>query len=165
MNEIERERKFLVRYLPAQYRNNLDDLKSIYIEQGYTSDGLRIRREILKNGEEKYSIIKKLLTTHASTKIENHPFGKADKNLFSTYWPKTVGRRIKKRRYYITLGDLELHLDIFISGINDGKMLVEVEFPQSYKVDSFSPPEWFGREVTTEITNSDLAEGVKIPNK
>lgn len=164
MNEIERERKFLVRYLPAKIRNNLETLEFLEIQQGYTQDGLRVRKETFKNGEERYSIIKKLWTSHAATKVENHPFGKIDKKMFNTYWPKTISR-INKRRYLLVLGDLELHLDVFSEGINDGKMLVEVEFPQNYKMNSFSPPDWFGREVTAEITNSDLANGVKIPNK
>jgi adenylate cyclase len=163
MNEIERERKFLVKSLPPEIEKNLNSSDYIDIDQGYTQDGLRVRREIFQSGEERYTIIKKLLTRHAATKIEAHPFGKIDKKIFEKYWPLTRGKRISKKRFLISLGELEAHLDVFISGVNDGKMLVEVEFPENYDMDSFNPPDWFGREVTEELTNRDLAEGKTIP--
>jgi len=163
MNEIERERKFLVKYLPPDIKDGLKSSDYIDIDQGYTQDGLRVRREIFKNGDERYSIIKKLLTTHAAAKIETHPFGKADKKMFSKHWPLTRGRRVSKKRFVLSEDGLVVHLDIFAGGKNDGRILVEVEFPQNYDLKSFIPPGWFSREVTEELTNSDIAEGKVIP--
>ena len=61
---------------------------------------------------------------------------------------KIDGRLIKKKRYMIPLSSaLTAELDIF-EGDLAPLMLVEVEFDSEDAANSFSPPDWFGEDVT-----------------
>ncbi len=54
--------------------------------------------------------------------------------------------------------DLTVEMDVF-EGAYEGLILAEVEFPDEETALSFTPPEWFGRDVTFtgEYSNSRLA--------
>ena len=73
---------------------------------------------------------------------------------------KADGRILTKRRYEIPIEGtaLTIELDIF-SGVYEGLILAEVEFPTEEEALAFVPPSWFGREVTYsgEYQNSVLA--------
>ena len=76
-------------------------------------------------------------------------------------WPHTEGRRIDKTRHRVVHGDLGGHvadIDVY-AGALAGLCTAEVEFDSEYDARSFSPPNWFGREVTGEFgwSNSALA--------
>ena len=77
---------------------------------------------------------------------------------FDELWPLTEGRRIEKRRWIIPHGELELEVDVF-AGPLEGLLLVEVEFDSEQASRDFTPPSWFGRDVTDEIAygNANLA--------
>ena len=78
---------------------------------------------------------------------------------FEAIWDAATEMRISKRRHRVDVGDgLTAELDLY-DGALDGHRLVEVEFDDDDAADSFSPPEWFGREVTDDnrYTNSSLA--------
>ena len=61
---------------------------------------------------------------------------------------KIDGRLIKKRRYMIPLeGNLTVELDVF-EGELAPLILAEVEFPDEDSALSFTPPDWFGEDVT-----------------
>ncbi|MFP4352915.1 MAG: CYTH domain-containing protein [Puniceicoccaceae bacterium] len=68
---------------------------------------------------------------------------------FDTLWPFTEGRRIRKTRYEIQLGDLTAELDVY-GGRHEGLAVVEVEFPDRAAAEAFEPPDWFGGEVTDD---------------
>jgi adenylate cyclase len=82
-----------------------------------------------------------------------------DKSQFDALWPATDGRRIEKTRY---LGNLEDHLifelDVF-SGRLASLILVEVEFETVNAATNFTPPAWFGLDVTDDkrFKNKTLA--------
>ena len=73
---------------------------------------------------------------------------------------KIDGRLITKKRYVIPLKDfLFIELDIF-SGDLAPLMLAEVEFPDEETANHFTPPEWFGEDVTfsSSYHNSTLSK-------
>lgn len=73
---------------------------------------------------------------------------------------KTEGNIITKTRYKIPEShNLTIELDIF-HGLFEGLYLAEVEFPDEETALSYTPPHWFGKEVTHEIAfhNSTLSQ-------
>ena len=73
---------------------------------------------------------------------------------------KIDGRLITKKRYVIPLKDsLFIELDIF-SGDLAPLMLAEVEFPDEETANHFTPPKWFGEDVTfsSSYHNSTLSK-------
>lgn len=73
---------------------------------------------------------------------------------------KTDGLLITKTRYCIPLeGGLTAELDVF-GGAHEGLLLAEVEFPSQEEAEKFTPPDWFGQEVTfsTRYHNSNLSK-------
>ena len=73
---------------------------------------------------------------------------------------KIDGRLIIKKRYLIPLSnELTIELDIF-GGDLAPLMLAEVEFPDETSANSFTPPKWFGEDVTFsgEYHNSRLSQ-------
>ena len=86
------------------------------------------------------------------------PIGRAD---FDALWTATAGRRVRKTRHRIPLGGgtrLVAELDEYGDALA-GLRLVEVEFPTLAAAEAFTPPAWFGPEVTGDSawSNSALA--------
>jgi adenylate cyclase len=80
-------------------------------------------------------------------------------NQFSQLWPLTEGRRVLKRRHRIPVASgLTAELDVY-EGARSGLQTVEVEFSSESQASEFTPPAWFGREVTGDAryTNAELA--------
>jgi CYTH domain-containing protein len=73
-------------------------------------------------------------------------------------WPLTEGRRVIKRRYRIPIASgLTAELDVY-KGVRAGLQVVEVEFSSESQASAFTPPPWFGQEVTHDAryTNAEL---------
>lgn len=82
-----------------------------------------------------------------------------DAERFCSLWPLTKGRRIRKRRSTVPLGNgLLAELDVY-EGELEGLVLAEVEFETVADSVSFQPPPWLGREVTgdPDYLNQSLA--------
>ena len=62
---------------------------------------------------------------------------------------KAEGTVIFKHRYRIPFGNYTIELDHFESP-RTGLWLAEVEFPTEEEALSFTPPEWFGEDVTQD---------------
>ena len=130
---MEIERKYRIAALPEHYRS----YPVRAIEQAYlcTDPVVRVRRD----GDEYYLTYRHLLE-------------KAD------------GIVLTKDRYRIpmtgTYAHLTIELDVF-SGVYDGLILAEVEFPTVEEAEAFVPPEWFTEDVTMsgEYQNSRLSSG------
>ncbi len=77
---------------------------------------------------------------------------------------KADGVILTKNRYHCPISgtDLIIELDVF-SGVYEGLMLAEVEFPSVEEAKAFVPPAWFGEDVTFsgEYQNSRLSQGIK----
>lgn len=150
---MEIERKYLVRELPG----DLDSYPHTEIEQGYlcTSPTLRIRRM----GDVFILTVKEHIFG-SSTAIQNREeeFTML-RDSYERLKTKCDGNLVSKTRYRIPLvGGLTAELDIF-HGVHQGLRIVEVEFPSVEAADTFTPPAWFGEDVSTDprYCNSWLA--------
>lgn len=137
---MEIERKYLIQKLP-------DDLSCFpvrTIEQGYlnTSPVVRIRKD-----NEKYELTYKSKGL-MSREEYNLPL---NQEAYEHLKSKIDGRLIKKKRYMIPLSEmLTIELDIFEDDLAP-LILAEVEFPDEDTALSFTPPDWFGEDVTFSV--------------
>ena len=70
---------------------------------------------------------------------------------------KTEGQPVAKKRYFVPLADgLTAEVDIY-EGALAGLMTTEVEFPSLEAAEQFSPPAWFGRDVSREAAYKNTA--------
>ena len=146
---MEIERKYLITAPPQECFS----CPCRSIEQAYLCDDpvVRIRRD----GERYYLTYKGrgLLAREEA----NLPLNEASyRHLLS----KADGIVLTKKRYCIPLEgtSLTIELDVF-EGAYEGLMLAEVELPTEEEALAFTPPAWFGRDVTFtgEYQNSRLA--------
>ena len=139
MENIEIERKFLVKKIP----DNLDTYERIDMTQGYlnTDPVVRVRKE-----NDDY-----VLTYKGSGLLSHSEYNlPLNKEAFEHLLKKCDGIIISKSRYKIPIeNNLTAELDIF-KGDLDSLKLVEVEFDSVEEADNFTPPEWFGEDVTTD---------------
>lgn len=149
---MEIERKFLVDNLP----DGLDQYPHTEMEQGYlcTSPTVRIR----KAGDVFWLTVKEKATVHSTAIHNREEEFRLDVEKYNLLKSKCDGRMVRKTRYRIPIGALTAELDIFHEQ-HEGLHLVEVEFPSTAVADAFVPPEWFGRDVSSDrrYTNSFLA--------
>lgn len=146
---MEIERKYLIEKLP----DNLNTYPYRTLEQGYlcTNPVIRIRKD-----NDKYELTYKSKGLMVREEC-NLPLNREAYEHMKT---KTDGRLIRKKRYMIPCNDtLTIELDIF-EGDLAPLLLAEVEFPDEETANSFTPPEWFGEDVTfsTQYHNSNLSK-------
>lgn len=140
---MEIERKFLVDAVPDDVR----DHPSSVLEQGYIAldpDGteVRIRR---KDGASTLAV----KSSGGLARVEEElPI---DDAAFERLWPLTEGRRIEKVRHVIPANEsgLVIELDVY-RGDLDGLVVAEVEFSGEDEAHAFTPPDWFGADVTAD---------------
>lgn len=148
---MEIERKFLIREqdLPANYQT----YPSRQLEQGYisTSPSVRIRRD-----ENRY-----IFTCKGGGHLKREEFElPLTKEEFDHLKTKVEGNWIKKRRYFLPVhpdgtvekepsatAELTIELDIFDEPFAP-LIYAEVEFPTEEAANAFTPPSWFGKDVT-----------------
>lgn len=149
---MEIERKFV----PAKLPNNLESYPHTRIEQGYlcTSPVVRVRRD----GDSYY------MTYKGSGMMVREEYNlPLTKEAYEHLIPKADGTVISKVRYRIPIGnDLTAELDIFDGSLN-GVLLVEVEFADEDAANHFTPPDWFGEDVTLDprYHNSNMSKGIR----
>ena len=134
---MEIERKYLIPHLP----DHLKQYPCRIIEQGYlnVSPVIRIRRD-----NDRYELTYKSGGLMAREEYNLPLTGQAYEHLLS----KIDGRLIRKKRYMIPLaGGLTAELDLF-EGDLAPLPLAEVEFSSEEEALSFTPPSWFGEDVT-----------------
>ena len=139
MENIEIERKFLVKEIP----DNLDTYERIDMTQGYlnTAPVVRVRKE---NDDYILTYKGNGLLSHSEYNLP------LNKDAFEHLLKKCDGIIISKSRYKIPIeNNLTAELDIF-KGDLDSLKLVEVEFDSVEEANNFTPPEWFGEDVTTD---------------
>ncbi len=145
---MEIERKYLVKELPE----DLTQYPVRLIEQGYlcTEPVVRIRRD-----NDKYEL------TYKSKGLmvrEEHNLPLTE-DAYEHLRYKVDGRIITKKRYMIPFDSYTIELDIF-EGELAPLILAEVEFPSEEEANCFTPPAWFGEDVTysSEFHNSTLSK-------
>lgn len=151
---MEIERKYLIEkeQLPA----DLASYSFHKIEQGYlcTSPVVRIRRQ-----DDDYFLTYKSKGLMAREEYNLPLTQEAYEHLKS----KADGLVISKTRYLIPeKNGLTIELDVFHEDY-EGLLLAEVEFPSEEAANSYTPPTWFGRDVTfsSDYHNSTLSKGRK----
>jgi CYTH domain-containing protein/CHAD domain-containing protein len=150
------ERKFVLEAMPAEVAG----APGTAIEQGYLAvDGdaeVRLRRE----GERRRLTVKR---GHGESRGEIEVELASDP--FDDLWPLTAGRRLRKTRHRVPLGEgLVAEVDRY-EGELEGLVVAEVEFPSEEAARRFRPPPWFGREATGDpaFANQNLAhEGAPL---
>jgi CYTH domain-containing protein len=134
------ERKFLLPELPGTLRLARGET----INQGYLAlDGdteVRVR-----TGSAAPKVTIKSGRGEVRTEVELPVAGADAKAL----WELTEGRRLEKTRRRMRVGDVEAEVDEY-GGELAGLVVVEVEFEDEQAARAFTPPSWFGREVTGE---------------
>lgn len=151
---MEIERKYLIDRPPE----NLRDYPCRIIEQGYLNIDPVIR---IRKDNEKYELTYKSKGL-MSREEYNLPLSP---EAYAHLLPKIDGRIIRKKRYMIPLSAqisgaepdpgrispenplLTIELDIF-EGDLVPLILAEIEFPDEVSALSFTPPDWFGEDVT-----------------
>jgi CYTH domain-containing protein len=145
---LEIERKFLLSEAPF----DLSDYLHAEIEQAYISVDPVIR---LRRQDQKY-----ILTVKQGGAIARMETEFALKqSQFDHLWKKIETHVIRKTRYFIPLeNDLQAELDVYYGELQD-LFTVEVEFKDLAAALSFSPPSWFGQDVSEvhAYKNSSLA--------
>lgn len=152
---MEIERKFLIsrECLPE----NTETYPCLEIEQGYlcTDPVVRIRRQ----NDEYY------LTYKSKGLLSREEYNlPLTKEAYLHLKLKTDGIVISKTRYLIPEKDgLTIELDVF-HGVYQGLLLAEVEFPTEEAAYAYTPPSWFGEDVTCSplYHNSTLSRGTGI---
>ena len=146
---MEIERKFLVKALP----DKLSEYPSSLIEQAYLCGNpvIRVRRDggkyyMTYKGEGLIAREEYNLPLNAEAYV--HLLSKSD------------GKVITKQRYRIPFGRFTIELDVF-SGEYTGLIIAEVEFESLEEAKQFTPPDWFGEDVSENPAyhNSVMALG------
>lgn len=146
---MEIERKYLIKSLPE----NLSSYSFHLIEQGYlcTNPVVRVRRE-----DDSYYMTYKGAGL-MSREEYNLPL---NKEAYAQLIKKADGNIITKKRWLIPIEHgLTIELDIF-EGCFDGLIIAEVEFDSETEANAFTPPDWFGEDVTfsSKYHNSTLSQ-------
>ncbi|MEQ8842362.1 MAG: CHAD domain-containing protein [Acidimicrobiales bacterium] len=145
---MEHERKYLVDRLPMLGNDGVE------LRQGYLAidDSVAVRvRDDAAGGR---TLTIKAGRGASRTELE----WPIDEDEFIAAWTATRGRRIRKTRHRIPYGPHIIELDVF-HGHLEGLVMAEVEFESVPAMTAFSPPSWFGLEVTDDdsYTNAALA--------
>ncbi|HWT73557.1 MAG TPA: CYTH domain-containing protein [Mobilitalea sp.] len=145
---MEIERKYEVNKLPG----DLSQYKFKKIEQGYLCHNPTIR--IRKSNDDYILTYKSKLglqkVEEGSALIHHEVELPLTQEAFEVLKVKTDGNFITKTRYLIPIENgLTAELDIFKDNL-EGLVFAEVEFPDEKTANEFIPPDWFGRELTSD---------------
>ena len=142
------ERKFLVKEIPA----NLSEYPYHMLEQGYlnTDPVVRVRKE-----DDTY-----YLTYKGRGYIEKEEYNlPLNEDAYRHLLAKADGNIISKKRHLIPCPPYTIELDVFEAPFSP-LIIAEVEFPSLEEAKAFTPPEWFGEDVTGDYhySNSYLSQ-------
>ena len=139
MKNVEIERKYLIKKLP----DNLAEYESHLIEQAYlcTDPTIRVR----KSDDDYY------MTYKGRGLLERTEYNlPLNRDAYEKLVKKAEGNIIEKTRFRIPdRNGLTIELDLF-HGAFEGFVMAEVEFPDLAAAESYIPPVWFGKEVTSD---------------
>lgn len=146
---LEIERKFLLRELPGW----LSESDADPIRQGYVALDAETEVRVREHGD-----LRTLTVKRGGGLVRAEVEVELDRERFESLWPLTEGRRVVKRRLLVPSGEVHFDVDIYEEGLA-GLRVAEVEFASVEASESFSPPDWFGMEVTEDgrYKNRNLA--------
>jgi len=139
MTEI--ERKFLIKDLPE-----LKFSSTQRIRQGYLTapnDSLEVR---LRQIDNQYLLTVK--TGEGLVRFEREI--SLNKSQYKKLWPLVRGEPLEKKRKSVLIENgLIVEIDFF-EGNLASLVMCEIEFSNENEANCFNPPNWFGKEVTTD---------------
>lgn len=127
--------------------------------------GVRLRQGYLALDGDVAVRVREAGTEHVLTVKGGDGLGRTEVELpispeqFEALWLLTGERRIDKTRYRVPAGTHVAEVDAF-AGSLEGLMIAEVEFASVEDAGAFTPPAWFGREVTGERSWGNAALAV-----
>lgn len=139
MKQMEIERKFI----PLSIPENINDYEHHEMIQAYLNTAPVVR--VRKSDDDYY------LTYKGGGMMAREEYNlPLNAKSFDHLLEKADGNIISKTRYIIPLeNNLTAELDIF-HGRFEGMLLVEVEFDSLEDAQNFTPPAWFGEDVTND---------------
>ena len=142
---MEIERKYLI----EKYTFDPDQYDSEEISQAYLSTDPVIRvRERCRHTDSGDQLSYELTVKGRGLMAREEINLVIDQDAYTRLAAKAEGHAVEKTRYRIPLsGSLICELDVFKGGLN-GLILGEVEFDSEEAAELFTPPDWFGAEVT-----------------
>jgi adenylate cyclase len=151
------ERKFLLDDLPADTAT----VVPTHIDQGYlavTNDlEVRVRSRAGRH----------LLTVKGGRgEIRREVTIELSAEQFAALWDLTRGRRLRKRRWVLAADDDEVEIEVDqFAGNLEGLLVAEVEFPSADASRAFTPPGWFGPEITGDDRYRNAALATDDPRR
>jgi CYTH domain-containing protein/CHAD domain-containing protein len=142
------ERKFLITEMPR------GESSRTAIEQGYLALDAEVEVRLRRAGDELF-----LTAKGGHGEIREEVEVSIESGAFAALWPLTAGRRVRKVRHVVPLAyGLRAEVDVYEAGL-DGLRTAEVEFDSPEAARAFTPPSWFGRELTGDrrYANQTLA--------
>ncbi|MFY8216282.1 MAG: CYTH domain-containing protein [Chthoniobacterales bacterium] len=144
------ERRFLLDHVPEDVLAS----PSVLIEQGYIAGHpVTVRLRSIESEGVFLTVKRGNLPDREEREVQ------LTQEQFEVLWPVTAGWRLEKRRYRVAWAEHVIEVDVF-SGRHTGLVIAEVEFRSNSAADQFTPPPWFGREITGEknFSNAKLSE-------
>jgi CYTH domain-containing protein len=153
---VEIERKYLIPEIPS----DLAPERSRRIRQGYiaTSDVAEVR---IRAAGDDHTLTVKSRGGIARVEVELE----LSQDQFEDLWPLTEGRRLTKTRHEVPIQTQHVaEVDVYEDSLT-GLAVAEVEFADLAAAEAFTPPEWFGVEITTDVRyrNEALARAPEPP--
>ena len=148
---LEIERKFLV----ADGWSPPPGVEPEPLRQGYlteaAADGTEVRLRVA--GDRELMTVKRSRAAAGAAVRDEIEFPLPD-GVFDQLWPLTGDQWLTKLRYDVPIGDLVASVDVY-TGRHEGLRVVEVEFDSEPAAAAFTPPDWFGPEVTGDARYSN----------
>jgi CYTH domain-containing protein len=140
------ERKFIVRDLPPEVHEGRPE----HIRQGYLSlEPVEVRIRSRAGRPHELTLKSGGGLRRAEVNVELTP------EQFDELWP-LVQRSIEKERTVLELDERTVEVDVY-SGKLAGLVVAEVEFRSEDEAEAFTPPGWFGSDVTTDTRYRNAA--------
>ena len=152
---MEIERRFLVQNIDEKINLNEYEYKEIVQYYLYVDKLTAIRkRKITKNDFKKYMYTVK--TGKKGISVNEYEEEIDEKTYLNLCTNSTYNTIIKKRYCIPYMDGLIIELDIF-SGIYEKLAFAEIEYKSEEQAKSTKIPEWFGKEISSIVTNSEMA--------
>jgi len=144
MIELELEKTYLAKFLPADLKNSSNKIvKDIYIPKSIKHPVLRIRQK-----GEKYEITKKEPVNENDSSEQHEHTINLTKEEFQTL-EKVSGKNVLKIRYFYDYQGQPAEVDIFQDDLI-GLVLIDFEFKSVVEKDNFKMPDFCLTEVTQD---------------
>ena len=150
---MEIERKFLL-----NGKIDLEELEYEDIVQGYVSLEPEVR--VRSKGGKYYRTSK-----GDGDMIREEREKEISCTMYNILMENREGGILEKRRYYMPYGNYIIEIDVYKRSL-EGLIVCEVEFPTEKEAVAFMPPDFLGKDVTSDkrYKNKNLASTGKIPD-